>query len=376
MNDLRHVITSGLESITPPPGDLVAAKRMGGRQRRRRRARHAGAATLAVAALGLVAVQLPGETADRPAPRAAAAQPRYMTLASFDVSSGLRAFADPAEDGEVHLGDKSFPRKDMRYLDTDAVATPDGVLFFDRDQKPRLLGEDGRVVELGAGPDAPVRGARPAPKVDSVQPLVAWVENHGTFVRAVVYDLSTRTTVRTRDVPCSGASCSKVTVDAVDRGVAYVRTPQGTFTWRTDDSFVRLGSPSTRVVDVRGSTMLWAGQEPSTREPGWTYAKAPIDAQLTFDGKNILYWSSVLAPVRPGDRTLRLDRGSDEPRSWYALDSDGSVLVAVATQQPSRKDPSLKADVFDCELPSGACTGIGKISTESGDPEFIGTDSF
>lgn len=373
MNDLRDAITAGLDAVAPPEGNLSAVKRVGSAARRRRQTGIGAGAGLAAAALGLTVAQLTGGAAPDPKPQA----PQYLTLASFDVSNGLRAFADPDENGRINLGDKSFPKEDMRYLDTDAMATPYGMLFFDSDQKPRLLGQNGHVVELFDGPPAPVEGARSAPKADSVEPFVAWTENHGDFIRIVVYDLSARSAVRTRDVPCAAKSCAKVTVEAIDEGVAYVRTAKGSFTWSADDAWTLLGGTAMRVVDVRGSTMLWEGEAPTEQAEGWTYLKAPIDSELTFDGKNILYWSNVLKSVEKDGRTITLAAGGNglEGGSWYALDTDGSVLVATRSQQINGSKHA-NAEVFDCELPAGTCEKLGTVSTNSGDPQFIGSDSF
>ena len=178
----------------------------------------------------------------------------------------------------------------------------------------------------------------------------------------------------THDVPCSLKDCTKIKVDGLDGGVAFVRAPEGTFIWTVDgNGWTQLGGPKLRVADVRNGTILWADQAPTMPHGAWRFVEGKIDAQLTFDGKNILYWSNRLAPTTPGDRTIQLSAGAKNS-GWYTIDTDGSVLVAVETNEQSQPSSVVKADVFDCEIPSGACTKIGAISTDSGDPEFIGDD--
>ncbi len=370
--DLREILASHLDDIVPPAGDLAAATRRGRTIRRRRRGGLLAASALTVAAVALMAVQVVHD--DGTPGRSDPTGPAYRTVAAFDVANGLRAFADPAPDGLINLGDKSYTKKDMDYLDTDASATPYGMVFFDKDQKPRMLGHDGKVVELGDGPPTPVKGFHPSSKIDSQRPWVTWTENHGTFVRVVVYDLSGRSVVSTRELACTGKTCATFKVDGLDGGDAFVRTPEGTFIWQVDDNvWTQLGGPKLRVADVRHGTILWADAAPTMAPSGWRYVKGAIDAQLTYDGKNILYWSNRLEPIAPGGRAIQLDAGS-RTDGWYTIDTDGSVLVAVTTKKQTMTNPVLKADVFDCEIPSGACTKIGAIATESGDPMFIGDD--
>jgi hypothetical protein len=374
--DIREILAAHLNDVDPPESDLTAVKHQGRALRRRRTGGIVTASILAVTAVGLTASQLVsggGHGGGKGDPLVSSHH-HYVTLAAFNVTQGLRAFADPATTGLIHLGDRSYPRKDMDYLDTDASATPYGMVFFDKDQKPRLLGSDGKVVALGDGPSAPLKGFHPSSKMDSQRPLVAWTENHGSLVRVVVYNLSSRSTVSTRDVPCSPKDCSKIKVDGLDDGVAFVRAPDGTYIWRVDgNTWTQLGGPKLRVADVRNGTILWADQAPTMPHGTWRFVEGKIDAQLTFDGKNVLYWSNRLAPTTPGGKTIQLSAGATDS-GWYTFDTDGSVLVAVETNGNSQPSSVVKADVFDCAIPSGSCTKIGAISTEGGDPEFIGDD--
>jgi hypothetical protein len=373
MNDtLRDVISTAMDSTEAPAGDLDAVIRRGRNRRRRQQgAIAAGLASVAIV-VGFGIVQPGGDNVPNQEPEGPWT-PSYVPVAAFDPTEGLRAFADPAQDGPIHLGDRSYQKRDMDYLDTDASATPYGVVFFDRDQKPRLLGSDGRVVPLGEGPRRPHKGFHPSSKYDSERPWVAWTEHHGDYVRIIVYDLKSRTNVGARDVDCAGTSCAAVKVDGLDDSVAFVRTEGGTFIWRPEsDDWIRFGGPELRVADVRGGTLIHDGPAPTLETDEWRIVKAPIDAQLTFDGQNILYWSNVLEPAVPGGQTIRLEAGAVDG-GWYTIDTDGSILVASTTER-SREDSHLEADFFDCEIPSGSCTKIGAIATESGDPMFIGDD--
>ena len=96
----------------------------------------------------------------------------------------------------------------------------------------------------------------------------------------------------------------------------------------------------------------------------WDFTQGQIDAQLSYDGRHVLYWSSTLKPTQPEGRPIQLDV---KDAIWFTFDTDGSVLAA--TNGDDQRSP-----VFDCKLPTGACERIGSISTKSGDPMFIGND--
>ena len=103
---------------------------------------------------------------------------------------------------------------------------------------------------------------------------------------------------------------------------------------------------------------------------GYRLVQGAIDAQLTFDGKYVLDWSSRLRST-DGSPDLVLGEGPtkrDDGLGFWAIDSDGSVLVA----RPDGEYPHYL--VYDCEVPSGACEELGPLVTEGGDPEFIGVD--
>jgi hypothetical protein len=287
----------------------------------------------------------------------------YVSLGPLDLSHGARAYASPGE--ELHLAGRTFPHGDIAYLDTDAVATAHGVVFFDHG-RPMLLGADGEVRPLVDGPVDDPKGFHPTAKADSVNPWVAYATRRGATTTVTVRDLSTGRDVASTKIDCD---CTDFVIEALDDGVVYVRIAQLTRSWD-----VLTGEGKTvydgggRVVDVRGGVMLYDGKPPA--DLGLTRVKAPIDATLTFDGKYVLDWSSRLRST-DGGPDLLLDQGPVGDKggpAFWAIDSDGSVLVA----RLDRKYPHYL--VYDCEVPSGACEELGPLLARGGDPEFIGVD--
>ena len=233
--DLRETLQRHLDDVDVPPAPLgrvvarapspapsravVAAlggSRPGRGRRHRRRARDAGTT------------------------RVAAWTPRVRVAGPLDFSHGARAYADPG--GELHLAGRTFPDGDLDYLDTDAVATSYGMVFFD-DGRPMLLGADGEVGALVAGPLDDPDGFHPTAKVDSVHPWVAYATRPGTTTTVTVHDLadgrdvaSTRSTAR---------GCTDVVIDALDDGVVYLRIDQLTRSW---DVVTASGRPSTTAT--------------------------------------------------------------------------------------------------------------------------------
>jgi hypothetical protein len=348
--DLREALESGLSAVVPPPGDLPRALREGRRIQRRRRGALLTGGAACVAAAVLVSAQLTGGS-----PRPVPVEP----LGRLDFSQGLRAYAAPG--AEIHLGGRSFPGSRLEFLDTDATATPAGVVFYDAGI-PRLLDESGRVTDLE--PTADTSSAHPTAKMDAQRPLVAYgavLEGQPT--------VTVRDHVTGRVIARHQVSAGTV-VDAIDDGVVFLRDDAGTSTWdaRTDE--VRpFAGPRTRVADVRNGVVLYDGPEPDGRVADYRLLPGPIDAQLTFDGAHVLYWSSRLAPTGDG-RPVVLDQGEagrGASYGWWAMDTDGSVLAAVPAK-------GSRSTVYDCELPSGRCTELGPLTTEHGDPMFIGVD--
>jgi hypothetical protein len=191
-------------------------------------------------------------------------------------------------------------------------------------------------------------------------------------VRVLLHDFDADRTIDSIEVPCSGKACKQVVVDGLDQGLVFVRTPEGTFVWDPpatgDAAWTLLGSGRFRLADVRSKQILWAYAPPSPAPnspvAGWGFTKGRIDAELSYDGRHILYWSPRLKPTRPGDAPITLHvKGA----IWFTFDTDGSVLAAASAG-------GTKDAYFDCELPSGRCVKIGTIESRSGDPVFIGND--
>lgn len=362
---ITATIDERVERAGRPTPDLAATVHRGRRLRRRRTTAGLAAAVAAVVA-GVVAVpQVPGLLAadpERPGP-----------VGQLDYSEGLRAFASPDEDGKVWIGGRSFPAEDMGYLDTDATATAHGLVFFDEDMQARLLTEAGAESVLAPAPTAQHPGFQPSGKADAQLPLVAFTQPSPGGVTVLLHDLDEGRTTSTMDVPCGGESCVGVRVEGVDQGLVFVRTGGGTSVWdpgaRSGRAWTPLGTGDFRLADVRNGRILWSGAppEPAADSPvkKWGFTRGEIDAELSHDGRHILYWSSTLEPVEPGGEPVRLQvRGA----YLFTFDTDGSVLAAVSG------GPDMRSTIHDCELPSGDCQPVGSVVASSGDPIFIGSD--
>ncbi len=361
---LRESLERHLDTVDVPSGDVLSAIRAGSRQRRRRTVlASAGSALALVVVAGAGVALLSGDDSDVVPDKS-----RYAALGPLDFSKGARAYAAPGD--EIHLGGRVFPAEDLEYLDTDAVATSSGVVFFD-DGRPMLLGADGNVVALVDGALDPPGDFHPTAKADSVNPWVAWATRSGGVTTLTVYDLETRAVVSSAEAPCAD-KCGGLVIDAFDDGLAYVRVGDKTWSWRADLGWHVYALKGSRVADARGGMVLYDGIKPSTSrdEIGFVVneVEGAIDAQLTFDGRYVLSWSSTLQPVLTRQAPLVLDRGSpDGGLGWWTIDTDGSVLVAT----PKSGNTYL---VYDCEVPSGACEELGPLVALHGDPQFIGND--
>lgn len=368
--ELRGELTAHLDAVTPPPGDLDAVRR---RVRRVRVRRLAGPGLLAAAAVGVGALVLsqtgPAPTGDDgPGGDAAIAAADQL-----DLSDGLRAFASPSE--RLYLGGTSITlTPDVEYLDTDAVATPYGLLYTDPQGRIQLIGESGRSEALTGPSDTPSEW-HPTIKADGRRPEVVWATLDGAVVTVTVYDLEKRAPVTLTEVTCdvghpgTGDSdvkdCAGFVIDAVDSGSVFLRGPSGTKVWDYDSgTWTQLAGPKTRIADVRDKTVLFDGPAPTGLMDGWLFVPGRIDAQLSYDGQHILYWSDKLEPsVNGGGEPIKL--ALPEPATFFTFDTDGSVLAATAGDT---------SQVFDCEIPDGPCEQIGEMSTLHGDPMFIGDD--
>jgi hypothetical protein len=152
--------------------------------------------------------------------------------------------------------------------------------------------------------------------------------------------------------------------DGTDSGAVFLRSTWGTSIWDYDrGETYRFAGRNTPVADVRNGVILYTGPPPTDNTQGWRLVPGAIDAQLTFDGEHVLYWSDTLEPAFAGGAPITLDL--PQPAAFFAMDTDGSVLAATAC------NPS---EVFDCELPSESCVPIGEMGIPHGDPMFIGVD--
>ncbi|CAI9409325.1 hypothetical protein [Nocardioides sp. T2.26MG-1] len=342
--DLRDVLHERLDHLTPPVGDLDAVRGRGRRLRRGRQGAVAGLAAVTVAAVVVGVLALGGGGSD-------GGERGIDPVGPLDFSQGLRAYADPGY--VIHLGGREFPADRLEYLDTDAMATPAGVLFYAHGV-PRLLAESGDVTDLE--PDAARTGQHPTAKVDSTGAVTAYgaVLDGDLVVR--VRDLDSGELLASRSVP------SGTVVDAIDDRMVFLRTDAGTTVWDTvADRVEEVAGPQTRVADVRNGVLLYDGPRPTG--PGasaYRLVKGAIDAQLTYDGGHVLGWSSRLESTDGGAPIVL-----DQKATFFAIDTDGSVLAAVYGH-PAR--------VYDCEVPSGHCALLGPLTTKGGDPVFIGVD--
>lgn len=366
---LRERLTAHVDGINTPAADLDAVRR---RSRALRARRLAAPGLLAAAAVGVGAIVL---TQSGPAPYGEDDAQRYTAVAAegrLDLSHGLRGFAAPSE--RLYLGGTSIKlTSDIDYLDTDAVATPYGLVYTDPQGRVQLIGESGTSEPLSGPSDMPA-GWHPTVKADGARPQVVWASLDGADVTITVYDLETRSAVARTDVTCglvhpgTGAGdegdCSALVIDAIDSGAVFLRAPDGTKVWDYDTGeWFGLAGPRTRIADVRDKVVLYDGPAPSGLMDGWRFVPGAIDAQLTLDGQHVLYWSDELEPTLPGRDPIELDLPM--AATFFTVDTDGSVLAATSGT-PSR--------VFDCEIPDGPCEEIGKMSTAHGDPTFIGND--
>ncbi|MFN8192481.1 MAG: hypothetical protein U0R78_19055 [Nocardioidaceae bacterium] len=358
---LERELSTHLDALPVPPGDLMAVLRRA-RTLRRRRIGAVTAAAVLVAAVGGGAV-----TALRWHPDDAVHD--IAPLGTLDAEHGLRAYGDPGH--TIHLGGREVTDTgDFGWLDTDAVATPSGIVFFGSNGRALLLGLDGRTHTLGERPEAsPSDDWHPSSAFDAQESWVAWTEPTDGGVRVVVFDLAGRREVNDLVVPCAEVDCDSVQVAGLDSGYAWVGTADGVRAWRIDSGGWTVAAPAaTRIADARNRVVLYdeRGPAPTALPDGWRAVAGPIDATLSFDGDYLLDWSSRLRPTSPGGRPLVL---AQPPKpgdlAWWSFDTDGTVLVAVGYH------PSV---VYDCPLSTEPCERIGELADEGGDPMFIGQD--
>lgn len=361
--DLRTALVERIDAAEPPPGDLARILHDGAAIRRRRR-------TVATGTVGLALVVGAGSlgfaTMSDDGSGGGVDTSGYASLGALDFSHGVRAYADPGY--EIHLGGRTFPADDLAWLDTDAVATPHGIVFFDAG-RPVLLRETGDVVSLDDTAQEAPGGFHPTAKADADGDVVSWATWSEDVATITVRDMATGADLATTDVECGDAACTDVVVDGIDGGVVFVRDADGTRTWDiATEEWSDFAGPKTRVASARNGVVLYDGPAPTT--PGeWELVPGAIDAELSFDGRHVLYWSSTLEPVDAGDRPIVIEQGPADGKGfgWWTFDTDGSVLVATGKDYGD-------FTVYDCEVPSGTCTALGPLDPKGGDPMFIGND--
>jgi hypothetical protein len=370
-DQLTEAIADQVSSVPVPPPDLTVVRRRGRARRRPRTAAVVAGVAAACCGAVLLGQAFDGAVVQQAVPGPNRDPQRFEPVGALDYSRGLRAFASPDPDGQLSLGGRLFPVRELGYLDTDASATPYGLVFFDQAWQAHLLREDGTDVPLAPAPSASFSDFRASSKADAQLPLVAFTQPDTDGVRVVLHDLRAGNTVDTLQVPCSGSDCQDVVVDGVDSGLVFVRTAEGTYVWDPaadgDASWTLLGAGEFRVADVRNQRILWASSPPSPAPnspvAAWDLTEGAIDAQLSFDGGHVLYWSRTLQPTTPDGSAITLDV---QDAQFFTFDTDGSVLAASSG--------GLKGVFYDCVIPSGSCTEIGTLTVTSGDPVFIGND--
>ena len=356
---ITRSIEDHVDRVVAPPADLAAIRRSGRRRR---------AVTTATASIGVLAVLTGGFALATGGNDPTDTQIQPSELPAMDFDHGLRAYYDDIK-GELHMGGATFPLRAVPNLDTSSSATPYGVVYAD-DGEVRLLEEDGSLKRLSSVRDQP-QELYSTVKFDARAPRVAWLARDDSGVMLHVHEFLGEGSEAQygTNIPCEGEDCRMLSVAGIDQGLQFVRRLDRDETLVFDDQGTLVATlDGFTVADVRNRVVLGQGTLP-TGNPlgeGWRFVEAEgPESLLTFDGGHELFWSTTLRST-DGGTPLRLDvpaRGTE----FVALDSDGSVLVAVtAGTEPQR--------YFDCELPSGECTPIGTLDSTSGDPIFLGND--
>ena len=356
---ITETIERHVDAVEAPRIDLAAVRRVGRRRARVRTGLVAACLALLVGG-GAYAV-----TVDRDGSHAEEIPPVDLPKMSF--ANGLQAWFNP-DDNHVHMGGTEFDIGSVPSLDTSASTTPYGLVFFDEDQGVHLLRDDGSVRLLSEAPANP-RSFYPTVKFDAEHPLAAWLTRGADGTGLTVYRFGADDgLVGEFPAPCD---CEVMAMAGVDQGLVFVRGDGATWMLDpadgTDAAWQQVASAE--VADVRNRVLLVEGQAPeNTSLPGeWRFAKAEgPESLLTFDGAHELYWSSTLRSTTPGEPPLELDLPPGKGWEFVNMDSDGSVMVARATNSGQTW--------FDCDITTRECSEFDRSKIQSGDPGFIGND--
>lgn len=353
--DLRDALADNLDRVVAPAGDLATVVRNGRRIRTRRRASVAGALAVVLVAGGAAVTQLAGS------PEAGSEDGQVATDPT--VTNGLRAYGDPGR--ILHFGDRTVDISGLEWLDTDAAATANGVVYFE-DGRPMLLGLDGSTRALYDGDVEERADFHPSVKADPTSSQVAvsfWTEGSP---RLLVIDTETGATPF--NLLCG--KCEPAVIDAFDDGVFFVRIYNRTVAYEAaGPGNVNFAGPETRIADVRNGVVLYDGEPPAKAaqvgDRTYRFVRGAIDSQLTHDGEHVLGWSSTLAPTNDSPPLQLSVTEQDLARAW-TIDTDGSILVASSGGAGAQFD--------DCDAVTGACERIGELEMTGGDPLFVGND--
>ena len=160
----------------------------------------------------------------------------------------------------------------------------------------------------------------PTAKADSQAPLVAYGVTLAGVPLVVVRDLSTGEVVARHEV------LDDAVIDAIDGGVVFIRTADGTSIWDTvTGELAELAGPETRVADVRNGVVLYDGPEPAGPAAA---ALLPGAAARSTPSSPTTVATSSTGPTAWSRPTEVRRSCSSEKGAWFAVDTDGSILVA------------------------------------------------
>lgn len=375
---VRDALHEHVGRATPPALDRSQLRRQG-RAMRHRRTATVLSAVLAVAVVGVAAVQLgSGHTgvADSDAVSSGAVRA---------PAGGLRAFTvydSESEQTVLHIADSEASGELLPDSDVTGATSPYGLFDIRPDGVPYLISPDGREIVLDTSTDPDDTGYDASIAADPQQPFVAWSSRSDAGVRLHLYGLDAEQEVATADVPCRSGDGCDLEVVAVAGGVVFVRTGDGTSVWNPDrgDALAAFTDPTANVLDVGGYTLLLAG-EPQPRSPvespgsplaggPWevVWAGAKVDA-VSAEGQ----W--LLGYARDGTRTVSRVGADGLPRLVDKVansvdadfDTDGSLLT-VQNRGGGRYT------LIDCAYPSGDCPDLWRSEIGIA-PSLIGNDS-